>query len=209
MSNFVLKYLNPVDYFGIYYENGVRPDGRAMDQYRSIRTNDDCFKSAAGCFGSSSVQLGDTAVTCGINYSIGTPDVLTPSLGEVRVNVTLGSIASSSVSFVTDTQVSARGMQKSDTEHELESFLQKVLTASNLVDVGALLIQECQYALRLEVNLVVLSNSGNLQDACVLAMVRALRGVVVPVVEVDVSLQETSAINTNVRLAEGKAIKCP
>ena len=148
MSNFVLKYLNPVDHFALYYDNNIRPDNRVLNEYREIKVQENCFKSASGCFGSASVQIGDTAVTCGINYSVGTPDVLSPSSGEVRVNVTLGSAASSSVSFVSDTQVQSRGLQKSDGEHELETFLQNILISSKLIDVYALLIQKGQYAFR-------------------------------------------------------------
>ena len=192
MSNFVLKYLNPVDHFALYYDNNIRPDNRVLNEYREIKVQENCFKSASGCFGSASVQIGDTAVTCGINYSVGTPDVLSPSSGEVRVNVTLGSAASSSVSFVSDTQVQSRGLQKSDGEHELETFLQNILISSKLIDVYALLIQKGQYAFRLEI--------------MVFAVMKALQDTRVPVVEVDVSRQESASVNANIQLAEGNVI---
>ncbi len=180
--SFVLKYLNPIHYLSVCYENKIRPDtinnGRKFDEYRKIGiicpTNNNLSRS---CFAKLTVNIGNTSVLCGVSFSVGTPDVIRGggnfalNMGEIAVNVNIGPIGInlSDAHLLSNSQAS--GMSKSDEESHLQYFLYEVIARSDLVDLKKLCIVRGQHAFRLEINIVVLCNDGNLFDASVLAMV--------------------------------------
>ena len=91
----IFKRLHPATYLRRFLAEGIRPDGRACDEFRSIAVNAggpacclamsqssiQCTGSVTTADGSALVRLGETAVVCGLRVEVAEPDVLRPKQG--------------------------------------------------------------------------------------------------------------------------------
>ncbi len=134
-NNFILKNLNKLLFYKIYYENNFRPDflnnfNRKLNNFRPISLNKHINKTNCNnndnLYGSSEVFLGNTGVICGVNYSVGTPHLLSPDQGEVICDVSIGPLGAVYTAN-TDAVTSTARTNKTEEEQEIEGFLLDVL----------------------------------------------------------------------------------
>ena len=169
MNNFVLKYVNPIEYFGIYFGNNLRQDNRSLDDIRIFNIQDNIVDNIY-CYNSTCISLGNTKVLCSAHYSIGQVDVLKPNEGEISIHVDLSAIGCNDPNANNVITINGRN----EIEYELELILFNVIKRCNLINAEDLVVENGLFALKLDLNFIVLCNDGNMNDACILSMVSYL-----------------------------------
>lgn len=76
-----LHIFRPADHVRSFLKNGVRLDGRNLEQSRPITVNYDCLQGNY-VISSSHVQIGSTSVMCAISVMVGSPSVYKPTSGD-------------------------------------------------------------------------------------------------------------------------------
>jgi hypothetical protein len=76
-----LHIFRPVDHVRSFLKNGVRLDGRSLEQSRPISINYGVLQGNY-VISSSHVQLGSTSVMCAISVMVGCPSVYKPTSGD-------------------------------------------------------------------------------------------------------------------------------
>lgn len=80
----VICLLDSVQQVKVFTKNGVRLDGRGFAEHRTLNSKQSFLSSGAqGVVGSSHVQVGSTAVACGVTLMVGVPSVAQPDAGDV------------------------------------------------------------------------------------------------------------------------------
>jgi exosome complex RNA-binding protein Rrp42 (RNase PH superfamily) len=167
--------VQPLEYYLKFLTQGVRPDGRALLRARKATSRGGAVSSADG---SCMVQLGKTVVIAGVQCEPSVPTQAEPSLGRVLVSLEVSAVASVAASS------GGRGSAERQ-NRELSPLLELLQrTASNeLIDLESLCIVEGRAVWSCHCDLYVIEHDGNLTDAALLAMTRALREVRLPRVE--------------------------
>jgi exosome complex RNA-binding protein Rrp42 (RNase PH superfamily) len=167
--------VQPLEYYLKFLEQGVRPDGRALLRPRKATATGGVVSSADG---SCTIKLGQTVVIAGVHCEPAVPTQAEPTLGRVIVSLEVSAVAS----------VAASSGQRGSAERQnrelgpLLELLQRV-ASDDLLDLQALCIVEGRAVWSCHCDLYVLEHDGNLTDAALLAMTRALRDVRLPRVE--------------------------
>lgn len=167
--------VQPLEYYLKFLEQGVRPDGRALLRPRKATATGGVVSSADG---SCTIKLGQTVVIAGVHCEPAVPTEAEPTLGRVIVSLEVSAVAS----------VAASSGQRGSAERQnrelgpLLELLQRV-ASDDLLDLQALCIVEGRAVWSCHCDLYVLEHDGNLTDAALLAMTRALRDVRLPRVE--------------------------
>ncbi|GBE62013.1 3 exoribonuclease domain 1 containing protein [Babesia ovata] len=143
---------------GKLLQSKCRIDGRGVNQRRSLRIKK--YVKPGHVY----LSLGNTDVFVAINGEISEPNLERPNEGTLAFYVEVAPMCS---------QVYEPGRQ---TEHEeqLLQILEKAFKDSGAVDVESLCIVAGRYVWSLRIDVHVQQNDGNLQDACVLAVLAAL-----------------------------------
>lgn len=158
MSTFVLKKLKPNEFYDSFLtskrtDNHLRPDevseGYRRDKcgYRpcvlTMNPYNSNSLSKAYCSSSAMLNMGNTSVVCGINFSVGTPDVAFPDIGEVSISVTDHNTAYTSHSIPLD---------PNSNEHTefMEGFLLELLCCSKCLDLKRLCVRAVSQNLKLD-----------------------------------------------------------
>ena len=76
--------LDQAGYFREFTKNGIRTDGRGFSDHRHIAVGSDDSRTSS-TYGSSSVHIGKTKVSCSISVLIGTPSQQHPESGDVGI----------------------------------------------------------------------------------------------------------------------------
>ncbi|PNF17952.1 Exosome complex component RRP43 [Cryptotermes secundus] len=172
------KSIHPVKYYRDFLAKGVRPDGRDMQKFRPVSINVDSIKTAEG---SAIVKIGNTVVVCGIKAELAAPKAEEPNFGYLVPNVELPPLCSPRF---------CPG-PPSDLAQVSSNFIAETLTSSGCVDLKDLCIAPEHLAWVLHCDLICLDHDGSLWDACVIALVAALRTVKLPHVSYDVEAETT------------------
>ncbi|XP_066999770.1 exosome complex component RRP43 [Anabrus simplex] len=172
------KTIHPVKYYRDYLAHDVRPDGRAFQKFRPASVNVGSIKTADG---SSLVKIGNTTVVCGIKLEIAPPKAEEPGKGFFVPNVTLPPLCSPKF----------RPGPPSDQAQVASHFVAEVVSNSACIDLGELCIVPEKLVWVLHCDLYCLDHDGALLDACVIALIAALRTVTFPVVEYDADKDTT------------------
>jgi len=174
-SSSSFRTVQPLEYYLKFLEQGVRPDGRALLRPRKATATGGVVSSADG---SCTIKLGQTVVIAGVHCEPAVPTQAEPSLGRIIVSLEVSAVASVAASS------GARGSAERQ-NRELGPLLELLQrTASDdLLDLEALCIVEGRAVWSCHCDLYVLEHDGNLTDAALLAMTRALRDVRLPRVE--------------------------
>eukprot|EP00750_Incisomonas_marina_P026753 INCI5942.3.p2 GENE.INCI5942.3~~INCI5942.3.p2 ORF type:complete len:293 (+),score=58.12 INCI5942.3:740-1618(+) len=159
--------LHPKAFHRKFIEKGVRPDRRQLLEYRDIKIS---TGSVATADASALVRLGDSAVLCGIKLEVKAPEHNTPEAGEVDIKVQAWPLCSPSAKIGAASEEALR----------LGQSLFRVITTHGMVDLGQLCIAKGRAVWVLRCDVMVLDDSGNLQDAALLAVVAALRTLRIP-----------------------------
>ena len=176
MDASAFRTVHPREFYGRFLARGVRPDGRALLRPRHVSATSSVVGSAAG---SAMLKLGRTMVLAGVQLEATPPSEGEPSSGRVVVGLEVAAVASAG-----DDTSTAGGGGRSEREHAaLLELLQG--TAATLVPPDALCIAEGKAVWTAYVDLYVLEHDGNLADAAVLALARALGDTRLPRVTVE------------------------
>ena len=180
----------PEEYYQRFIDHDIRPDGRKLDEYRPINIGIGSIKTADG---SAVLKIGKTTVVCGIRAQLTDPPILKPNEGYLVITVDIPGIS--------------RGVSKfaSEEAKTLNQTVQEMVNNSKMFDVKSLNIEPSKLSWALFCDVIVCNNDGNALDACMLALVGALKNTQLP----NVTVEEdnpipivNSAIKNNLVLSE-------
>ncbi len=155
-------------------EQGVRIDGRGLNDYRKLSISVGVVKTADG---SSLVTLGNTKVIAGVKVEVGKPFEDTPDEGALIVNLEIAPTASPDV----------EPGPPDENAIEIARVVDRTIRHSGFLDFKTLSIVSGKHAWFLWVDVYVLNHDGNLVDASTIAAVTALMNTALPKVELDPS----------------------
>lgn len=185
-----LKIFQPRKYLTTFLENDVRPGGRSVNASRPVLINTGSIEKAHG---SALVKLGETSVLCGIKAELTNPDPNEPNKGFFVPNVNLTSICSNRY-------------QPGPPTEQAQVYSQIVMDlwkSSSFLDPESLCVAEGKLSWCLFADMTCLSYDGNVLDACVLALMAALKNTRLPEVTVDDENNKIEVGDTEVGLKLG------
>ncbi|KNC49476.1 exosome complex exonuclease RRP43 [Thecamonas trahens ATCC 50062] len=166
--------LLPLDFHEKFLAAAVRPDGRGLLEFRAAAVSRGVLASST--VGSALVRVGETAVMAGVKAEVGPPAAGAPSTGMLVVNAELPPLCSPD----------AEPGRPSDRTQVLTRHLNEVLLGNaSGVALDALCIEPGVAVWVLYLDVIVLDDSGSLDDAALLAAVAALASFELPAVDVD------------------------
>lgn len=171
------KATQPYEYYLKFIKQNCRPDCRKLSDIRPCNISFNCIETVNG---SALVKLGSTNVVCGISARVCKPKDEMPNKGFVICNVELPALcsqknfktAAASSSF---SQSSLAGISIEQSQAMLTQLMQDVIYESQCVKEEDLCIKEGHLVWALYIDMICLNNDGNVQDACCLAMISALK----------------------------------
>lgn len=150
-----------------HLKNNIRPDGRELKEFRSVLINVGALGTAHG---SALVRLDNTSVLCGVKADLAIPTSEEPNKGFLLPNVTLTPVCSSKF------QPGPPGEQA----QAYSSIIMDLVLNSDFINLSSLCVVEKIYSWCLFVEIICLSHDGNILDACLLAMMAALKNTKLP-----------------------------
>ncbi|PSN53587.1 Exosome complex component RRP43 [Blattella germanica] len=175
------KTIHPVKYYRDFLAQEVRPDGRGLQKFRPISINVGSITTADG---SAIAKIGNTTVVCGIKAELATPKAEEPNLGFMIPNVELPPLCSPNFT----------PGPPSDQAQVSTNLVAEIFGNSGCLDLKDLCIAPEHLAWVLRCDLVCLDHDGAILDACLMALVAALRTVKLPNVTYDT---DTGAISVS------------
>ncbi|MFB6470676.1 MAG: exosome complex protein Rrp42 [Vulcanisaeta sp. AZ3] len=151
---------------------GVRIDGRGLNDYRKLSISVGVVKTADG---SSLVALGNTKVIAGVKVDVGKPFEDTPDEGGLIVNLEIAPTASPDV----------EPGPPDESAIEIARVVDRAIRHSGFLDFKSLSIVTGKHAWFLWVDIYVLNHDGNLVDASTIAAITAMMNTSLPKVELD------------------------
>ncbi|KAJ3777224.1 ribosomal protein S5 domain 2-type protein [Lentinula raphanica] len=180
----IFQRLHPRIYLERFLEEKIRPDGRSIAQndegenaWRNVEVNVGSITTASG---SALVRIGNTTVVCGVKAEICEPDLDNPSEGFLVPNVDLPALCSPKFKPGPPTEEA----------QVLSEKLNEVL-GNGMLPLSSLCIHSGKSAWVLYVDATVINYDGNVFDATLLAMVCALKNVMLPHTSYDPDLNRT------------------
>ena len=160
----------PDEYFQRFIDHGIRPDGRQLNEYRPLNIGIGSITTADG---SAVLKLGRTTVVCGVRALLGNPPVLKPNEGYLVINIAIPGVS--------------KGITKHTSEEAttLNQIVQEMVSNSKMFDPASLIIEKEKLCWALYCDVIVCNDDGNALDACLLALVGALKNTQLPEVTVD------------------------
>jgi len=150
-----------------YLKEGIRLDGRKLEEYRAVEVESDISKSAEG---SARVKIGDTEVLAGIKLAIDKPYPDTPEEGTMMIGAEL--LPLSNPEF----ESGPPNIQAV----ELARVVDRGIRESKAINTKKLLIEKGEKAWTVMIDIVTLNDAGNLFDAAALASLAALKNTKFP-----------------------------
>eukprot|EP01095_Lingulamoeba_sp_RSL-Kostka_P014230 TRINITY_DN6144_c0_g1_i1.p1 TRINITY_DN6144_c0_g1~~TRINITY_DN6144_c0_g1_i1.p1 ORF type:complete len:285 (+),score=75.49 TRINITY_DN6144_c0_g1_i1:71-925(+) len=165
------KKLYPEEFFEKFLNEGIRPDGRKLDEKRDVFLSVGSINTA---YGSSMVKIGNTSIVTGINAQLGPIDSKVDS--QIIINVEVGPLSSANI----------RPGRPSKTQQVLSSKLYNIIEQTNYINTDNLTVETEEGILYwyIVITLYCLNNDGNLFDACLLGLISALQNVKIPEVKI-------------------------
>ncbi|KAL7753753.1 hypothetical protein RI367_000684 [Sorochytrium milnesiophthora] len=165
-----IQKLHPQDYYRLFISQNVRPDARALPQFRPVQIVKGNISTANG---SALVRLGNSAVICAVKAEVAVPDPLTPQEGFFVPNVELPAMCSPQFK---PGPPSAKAQTLSENLHQL-------LLKSKFLDRKQLCISPGQAAWVLYADIYCINYDGNIFDAALTALMAALTNANIPEAE--------------------------
>lgn len=150
---------------------GQRSDGRAFEQYRSIKIETNIISKADG---SARVSIGDTVVLTGIKYEVGPPFPDSPDFGVLTVNAEFLPLASPTF----------EPGPPDENAIELARVVDRSFRKAEGIDLSKLCLIRGKSVWIIWTDIYVLNHSGNLIDASTLSVSAALLSSKMPKAEV-------------------------
>ncbi len=155
------------DYVYQKLRNNERIDGRGFTEFRKIRIETGIIDKAEG---SAVVRIGDTEVMVGIKMQPGEPFPDTPDRGVIISNAELVPLASPTF----------EPGPPDENSIELARVVDRGIRESEAIDLEKLCITEGEEVWLVFIDIHVLDDDGNLQDASALAAISALLNTTIP-----------------------------
>ncbi|XP_048454203.1 exosome complex component RRP43 isoform X2 [Rhincodon typus] len=152
------KMVEPLEYYRKFLKENCRPDGRELGEFRTTTLNIGSITTADG---SALVKLGNTTVVCGIKV-VRLPNVDLPPLCSSRF----------------------RPGPPGEQAQAASQFIFDVIENSQIIQKEDLCIEKGKLAWVVYCDMVCLDYDGNLLDACIIALLAALKNVQLPSVSI-------------------------
>ncbi|KFM67344.1 Exosome complex component RRP43, partial [Stegodyphus mimosarum] len=182
-----LKLFQPQKYITTFLENNVRPDGRQLIEFRPVLIDVGSFATASG---SALVRLSGTSVLCGVKVELTNPTNNEPNKGFFVPNVTLTSICSNRFT----------AGPPSEQAQVYTRLIMDLWKNSEFLSPEKLCILEGKLAWCIFAEMICLSYDGNILDACVLALIAALKNTRLPEVVINPDDNSIEVTNNTVAL---------
>ncbi|KAF5366815.1 hypothetical protein D9758_006556 [Tetrapyrgos nigripes] len=182
----IFQRLHPRSYLERFLAEGVRPDGRDLEEWRTIEFNVGSISTANG---SALVRLGQTTIVCGIKAEIAEPDLDCEEEGFLVPNIDLPALCSPKF----------KPGPPSEEAQVLSERLNQALFQgpSPIVSRKTLCIEPGKAVWVLYIDATVINYDGNAFDAAVIAMVCALRNATLPYATYDPETNRTICTRPN------------
>ena len=155
-----------------YWNENIRCDGRTFSESRSLSlTTSIVSTSSSSCL----VKLGASTVLVGISLLVGTPLAIAPEDGELDITIALSPIASSEFMI---------GQMK-DQSAVLVHWLSRILLSTPVVCLSDLCIEKGVHAWKIQMDILVIDDDGNLKDTILSGALAALKTCTLPAVDVN------------------------
>ncbi|KAL6098700.1 exosc8 [Pungitius sinensis] len=175
------KVAEPLEYHRSFLKENCRPDGRELSEFRTTTVNIGSISTADG---SALVKVGNTTVICGIKAELTTPAVEAPGKGYIVPNVDLPPLCSSRF----------RPGPPGEQAQAASQFVADVIESSELMQTEDLCIERGKLCWVLYCDMMCLDYDGNVLDACIIALLAALKNTQLPEVTINT---ETSLPEVN------------
>jgi len=156
----------------------TRADQRTAHQPRTIHSSS--TNTITTAHASNITSIGNTSVLSAIKFEIATPETAKPNQGFLVPNIELGPMCCPKY----------RPGPPNQESQVLASRLKDILITSELVSLASLVIEPAKYVWVLYMDVVCLSNDGNLFDAIVTSAISALNAARIPRVTFDPERQQ-------------------
>ncbi|XP_053703290.1 exosome complex component RRP43 isoform X3 [Synchiropus splendidus] len=188
------KTAEPLEYHRTFLKENCRPDGRGLFEFRTTILNIGSISTADG---SALVKVGNTTVICGIKAELSNPTAERPAQGFIVPNVDLPPLCSSQF----------RPGPPGEQAQAASQFMADIIESSEVILMEDLCIERGKLCWVLYCDLLCLDYDGNLLDACVIALLAALKNTRIPEVSVN---KETSSPEVDSKKKRGLKIqRCP
>ncbi|XP_065670072.1 exosome complex component RRP43 isoform X2 [Hydra vulgaris] len=166
------KIARPLEYYKEFLKENIRPDGRALHEYRKTIININSIKTASG---SGLVRIGNTIVVCGIKAELAEPSVEKTNEGYFVPNVDLPALCSHEF----------RPGPPSDQAQAMSQFIAETVENCKLINLKKLCIKEKKLCWVIYADIICISHDGNLIDAIIASLYIALLNTKLPVVTIN------------------------
>ncbi|KAJ0004570.1 hypothetical protein NQD34_010784 [Periophthalmus magnuspinnatus] len=175
------KTAEPLEYHRSFLKEQCRSDGRDLSEFRVTTLNIGSISTADG---SALVKLGNTTVICGIKAELSNPTAEVPGKGYMVPNVDLPPLCSSRF----------RPGPPGEQAQAASQFIADVIESSEIINTEELCIERGKLCWVLYCDLMCLNYDGNVLDACIIALLAALKNTQLPDVTIstDTCLPEVS-----------------
>ncbi|CAH1796394.1 unnamed protein product, partial [Owenia fusiformis] len=166
------KITQPVEFYRKFLEKDVRPDGRELGETRPTILN---IGSVSTANGSALVKQGNSAVICGIKAELCKPKTESPHEGFIIPNIDLPALCSPRF----------KPGPPCDQAQVYSQLVADVIQNSKCVNPEDLYNKEVDMSWVLYCDMMCLDYDGNILDACILALMAALKSCKLPTLVLD------------------------
>ncbi|XP_077969531.1 exosome complex component RRP43-like [Styela clava] len=170
----------PLEHYKEVLKNDVRPDGRDLGKFRKMTINVGSISTADG---SALVQMGNTMVVCGVKGELTKPPASKPDCGIIVPNVDLSPMCAAHF----------KPGPPSEQAQVASQLLNDIIKTCDVINLDELCIFKDKLVWVLYCDVVCLSYDGNLNDACIMALVAALESTTLPKIKYN---EENDVIET-------------
>uniref|UniRef100_A0A8C5GT52 Exosome complex component RRP43 n=1 Tax=Gouania willdenowi TaxID=441366 RepID=A0A8C5GT52_GOUWI len=185
------KTAEPLEYHRSFLKENCRPDGRDLSEFRTTTLNIGSISTADG---SALVKIGNTTIICGIKAELANPTVESPDKGYIVPNVDLPPLCSSRF----------RSGPPSEQAQAASQFMADIIESSEVIRAEDLCIDRGKLCWVLYCDMMCLDYDGNILDACIIALMAALKNTQLPEVTIN---KETSAPEVKLEKKHGLTIQ--
>jgi len=153
-------------------KDGLRVDGRKLDDFREVKIETGLYKKAEG---SALVSIGNTKVMAGVKMALGEPYDDSPDKGSLMVTFEESRIANSKW----------EGGPPSLKAIEVARTVDRGIRESGMVDFKKLCVKKGELVWKVFIDIYPLNYDGNIIDAASLAAIAALLNAKIPKIEGD------------------------
>ncbi|KAF8513141.1 ribosomal protein S5 domain 2-type protein, partial [Hysterangium stoloniferum] len=171
----VFQRLHPRAYLERFLSEGIRPDGRDPDAWRSVSIN---VGSVTTADGSALVRIGKTTMICGVKAEIAEPELDRPECGFLGNYINGNKVPNVDLPALCSPRF--KPGPPGDEAQILSARLNEICVSSEILPLNSLCIHPGKAVWVLYVDTTCLNYDGNAFDAALLATIAALKNTRLP-----------------------------